>query len=415
MLATAASLMVEKEAQERHATSVWLQVASHLDPKFGGLSSAVPALAAAAESAGPHIAPFAVFCGADEDISHIGARQLHAFRFPHGRSRWMREKSLQAQLRDLIESADGVHIHGVWAEYCSIAGNIARESGKPYLVAAHGMLEGWAMQQKRLRKMLYSRLVERPNLREATCLQALTSVEVEDYRRFGLTNPIAVIPNGVEVPLGATADDFLEAYPALRGKRLALFLGRLSKKKGLDLLCRAWSNLRRQFPDAHLVIAGPDYDGTRPATENLVERFGMGDSVTFTGMLEKGMKWSALAAAHVFVLPSFSEGFSAATLEALGMGVPAIVTRRCNFPEVAEQRCGMVIEADARQVEEALGGMLAADDREMSVMRENARRLIAGRYTWSAIGKQISAVYEWILGGHLPSNVEISRCPGGIR
>ena len=415
MLATAASLMVEKEAEARKATSVWLQVASHLDPRFGGLSTAVPALAASAESAGPHLAPLAVFCGPTEDISHIAARQLHAFRFPHGRGRWMREKALQDQLRDLVESADGVHIHGVWAEYCSIAAHLSRAAGKPYLVAAHGMLESWALQQKRLRKTLYSALIERPNLREASCLQALTAAEIDDYRRYGLTNPVAVIPNGVDVPDAVTPDIFLEAFPQLRGRKLALFLGRLSRKKGLDILCRAWARIHCDFPEARLVIAGPDSDGTGPAAEALVGRLNLRESIVFTGMLAHGMKWSALAAAHLFVLPSYSEGFSAAVLEALGMGLPVAVSRQCNFPEVSSRRCGLVIEPEARQVEEALGVLLAADASEMESLRTNARALVASRYTWSAVGRMLSEVYEWILGGRLPANVELSRCAGGAR
>lgn len=394
---------------------MWLQVASHLDPRFGGLSAAVPALAEAAERSGPHIAPLAVFCAPTDDISHLDSHQLHAFRFPQGRGRWMREKSLQTRLRDLIESADGVHIHGIWEEYCSIAARLARQSGKPYLVAAHGMLEGWALKQKRLKKLVYSMLVERANLRDAACLQALTAVEVEDYRRFGLRNPVAVIPNGVDVPAQATADAFLNRFPEFKDRRLVLFLGRLHPKKGLDILCRAWARIDRSFPDAHVVIAGPDFEGTRPAIEALVDKLNLRRSVTFTGMLDREMKWSALAAAHVFVLPSHSEGFSAATLEALGMGVPAVVTRRCNFPEIAEWHCGAVVEAETRPIEEALDRILSANLGDTLAMRDNARRLIAERYTWAAVGRQISAVYEWILGGRLPANVEISRCSGGAR
>ncbi len=415
MPATAASLIVEREAEARNATSVWLHVASRLDPRFGGLSAAVPSLAAAAEHAGPLVAPLAVFSAPTDDISHIAAGRLHVFRFPRGRGRWIRERGLQARLRNLVESADGVHIHGIWEEYCSIASHLARQAGKPYLVAAHGMLEGWALRQKRLKKVLYSLLVERSNLRDATCLQALTTVEVEDYRRFGLRNPVAVVPNGVDVPAGITADLFLESFPELKGQRLALFLGRLHPKKGLDILCRAWARIHRGLPGARLVIAGPDFEGARAATEALVDKLNLRRSVTFTGMLEAGRKWSALAAADVFVLPSYSEGFSAATLEALGMGVPAVVTRQCNFPEIAEWRCGAVVEAETRPVEGGLGRILSANPGDTLAMRANARRLIAERYTWDSVGRRISQVYEWILGGRLPADVEISRCAGGAR
>src|SRR5262249_12309520 len=140
--ATLAKTIVEEKAEQRNATSVWLQVASRLDPRFGGLSAAVPALAQASERAGAHVAPLAVFGAPTDDLTHIAARGLSAFRFPQGRCRWMIEKHLQPELRELVESCDGVHIHGIWEEYCSIASHQAQVAGKPYLVAAHGMLEG---------------------------------------------------------------------------------------------------------------------------------------------------------------------------------------------------------------------------------------------------------------------------------
>lgn len=412
MPVTAYSLAVEKKAEARNASAVWLQVAEHLDPRFGGIAGSVPLLAQAAETVTRHLAPIAAFCRPDENLSHIEQRNLQVFRFPAGRGMWMRNSTLRNQLRGLIESADGVHIHGIWGEHCSMAAGIAREAGKPYIVAAHGMLEGWAMQQKRLKKMVYSMLVERPNLQAAACLQALTRGEVDDYRRFHVLNPVAVIPNGVDVPVGVTPSLFLESWPQLKDKRLVIFLSRLHPKKGLDILCQVWSRLRRRFPDHHLVLAGPDFNNTRASTQELVEMLDMREAVTFTGMLTAAMKWSALAAAELFVLPSYSEGFSMAVLEAMAMAVPVVITRPCNFPEVSERSCGMVVEPDARQIEAAMAALLGATSAERRHMGRNGQDLILQRYTWETIGRQLTDVYDWVLGGEFPSRLEVSRVAG---
>ncbi|HLK62884.1 MAG TPA: glycosyltransferase [Bryobacteraceae bacterium] len=412
MPASAYSLAIEEKAEAKKASAVWLQVAEHLDPRFGGIAGSVPLLAQAAESVARHFAPIAAFTGPEENLAHLEQRNLHVFRFPRGRSAWIRNPTWKSQLQNLIEAVDGVHIHGIWGEHCAMAAALAREAGKPYIVAAHGMLEGWALQQKRLKKMVYSALVERPNLQGAACLQALTRSEVDDYRQFHAHAPVAIIPNGVDVPVGATPDRFLEIWPQLKNKRLLLFLSRLHPKKGLDILCQTWSRLRRKYPDHHLVLAGPDFENARASTEELVDMLDMRDAVTFTGMLASGLKWSALAASELFVLPSYSEGFSMAVLEAMAMAVPVVITTPCHFPEVAEHGCGEVVEPDARQLEAALIRVLNASPSERQRMGRNGQDLILRRYTWETVGRQLTRIYDWLLGGQLPSSVEIYRTPG---
>ena len=314
-----------------------------------------------------------------------------------------------------MEAADGVHIHGIWEEYCTIASRLAREGGKPYLVAAHGMLEGWALRQKRLKKMLYSLLVERANLREATCLQALTTVEVEDYRRFGLANPVAVIPNGVEVPAGVTADAFLQAFPELRGKRLALFLGRLHPKKGLDILCRAWARIHGGIPDAHLVIAGPDFEETRAVTVagGEVESAEVRDVYRDAGPREEVERAGRGARVRAAVALRGLQRGDPGSAGHGGAGDRDAPLQLSGSRGVALRRGGG--GRDAAGGRGARPRFLTANLGDTLAMRDNARRLIAERYTWDCIGRQVSEVYEWILGGRLPGNVEVSRCARGAR
>jgi glycosyltransferase involved in cell wall biosynthesis len=284
---------------------------------------------------------------------------------------------------------------------------LARTTHKPYIVSAHGMLEKWALKHRQLKKWIYSFLIERSNLQDAACLHALTRAEVEDYRRYGLRNPVVLIPNGVDVPRTAAPDMFLEAYPHLKGKRLTIFLSRIHYKKGLDVLCEAWCNVHHKCADAHLVLAGPDFENTRSTIQAQINELRINTSVSFTGMLRGAMKWSALAAAEVFVLPSYSEGFSVAVLEAMGMGVPVVISRACNFPEVADEGCGFVIGPNAGEVQNALTQLLLANHSDVVRMGNRGRQLVSTRYTWSAVGRQISAMYDWVLGGPEPASVPV--------
>jgi glycosyltransferase involved in cell wall biosynthesis len=267
------------------------------------------------------------------------------------------------------------------------------------------MLDRWALNNKKFKKAVYAACVERPNLRRAHCLHALTHAELEDYRRFQLAVPIAVIPNGVSVPLGVGPEVFVQQYPQLQGKRLLLYMGRIHRKKGVDILCQAWLRVAPLFPDAQLVLAGPDPQNTLGSIFSLADRERLLPTVTFTGMLAGELKWSALAAASFFVLPSYSEGLSVAVLEALSMGVPVIISRQCNMPEVAATASGWIIEPDTDQLSHAISECLQKPRDEVLLMGRNAQRLARDNYSWPTIGHAMGVLYKWVLGGPRPSTV----------
>jgi glycosyltransferase involved in cell wall biosynthesis len=185
-----------------------------------------------------------------------------------------------------------------------------------------------------------------------------------------------------------------------------LFLGRIHYKKGLDILCRSWPAISRRYHDAHLVLAGPDFENTRASMESLVDELGIRKSVTFTGMLKGSMKWSALAAARLFVLPSYSEGFSVSVLEALGMGLPVVVSQECHFTEVTTRGCGWVIRPVVNELEAALRSGLATSNAGLERMGMNGRALVSEKYNWPVVGSQMASVYNWILGGVRPDCVD---------
>jgi glycosyltransferase involved in cell wall biosynthesis len=377
-----------------------LNVLEHADPKFGGITVAVPALTRAVAATGRYDGRNAAF---SEDSERGIPEFIH---LPAGTIRWARDRASRENFDALVSEADLVHVHGLWRQHAVSASHASLRHGKPYVVSAHGMLEPWALNNKGWKKRIYGALVERDNLRRAACLRALTRQEVAEYRRFGIETPAAVVPNGIDPPPSSSPDAFLSAFPDLRGRRLTLFLGRVHTKKGLHALCRAWAAVERH-PEDHLVIAGPDFEGTRGTLDTLIAALGIGAEVTFTGLLNSQLKWSALAAAHVFALPSFSEGFSMAALEAMAAGVPVILSHACNLPEVAQHECGWLVEPEMPSIAAALAEALETNAADRVRLGANGRNLVRDRFTWNTVAAQMSAVYDWILGGMRPSCVEI--------
>jgi len=356
-----------------------------------------------------HECPIVGFCNPMELDQLSEDDRSQVVQFPSSRLGWMLNTGMRKRMRQIVRAAQGVHIHGIWETHCTVTSGFARACRKPYIISAHGMLDDWALTHKRIKKALYAALVETNNLQRASCLRALTKDEVTDYRRIGLRSPVAVVPSGVLAPEGVTGDVFWEAFPQLRGKRIVLFMGRLHPKKGLPVLIQAWRQAAdSRGEDVHLVIAGPDSDNLLGSLKQMTEDLKLRDSISFIGMLKNELKWSALASAGLFVLPSFSEGFSVAVLEALAMGVPTIVSFPCHFPEVAEANCGWVIEPKIPALELALREFFQMRAGELTRLGERARALIERRFTWPVIGKQMEEVYSWLQGGQKPTSVELS-------
>ncbi len=349
----------------------------------------------------------AAFCAPGELFSAANFAELTLTEWPAGRGAWLRDGSLRLRFRDLLRQADGLHVHGLWEHSTLIAARAARTQRLPYVLSAHGMLEPWALRNKRLKKLVYAALLERPNLERASCLHALTRAEAQDYRSFGCTAPIAVVPNGVRIPNQISSDAFLMQHPALKGKRIVLFLGRIHFKKGLDLLLHAWKQIIVRWPDAHLVLAGPDFEGTRARLTTLIEQEQLREAVLFTGMLRDDLKWSALAAAECFVLPSFSEGLSVSVLEAMGVGLPVIVSEHCNLPEVADLHAGWVIPAEIAPLTQALEGMLQNRPRTNAAIGVRGREFVRTHYNWTTVARQMDEVYSWVQGGPAPVHVDL--------
>ena len=394
------------------APSRWVEVVSHIDPRYGGLSAAVPQLA---EHLG-HLnfdVDVAAFCAPQEHFQPAALTSAQLSYWPASRRPWLQSaltpssNTLGAAFRTQLRHANGVHIHGLWEQSTMTAAAAARALRIPYIVSAHGMLEPWALAAKRRKKQIYAALIERNNVARAACLHALTLAEAQHYINFGARAPIAVIPNGIALPAHTSPDEFLTRFPHLRNRRIVLFLARLHPKKGLDLLIDAWGKVSPAFPEAQLVIAGADFENTRAAIEAEAVTRGVARSVTFTGMLAGSLKWSALAAAEGFVLPSRSEGLSVSVLEAMGMGLPVIVTEPCNMPEVLERRAGWQIQPDAAQLTSALAKLLDNTLQRNSQIGARGAELVRSRFSWSTVAAQMAELYHWVEGGPAPTTIRM--------
>lgn len=337
--------------------------------------------------------------GEDDGVQLPG---IPVHRFPTGvaRKHWKGHSRalsafLDAQLRK--GSFDLVHVHEIWLYTTYTACRTAKRHSVPYIVTVHGATDGPSLGQKRLKKWAYMRCVQGRHLRSADAVQALTQAEAAHVRRIVGSTPVFVLPNGVDFAGAAKRSElraFESRHPALKDQKTILFLGRLHRIKGLDVLVRSFARICDRHSDSVLVLAGPD-DGVRARIERAVKKAGLSNRVVFTGPIYGPAKAAAFAIADIFVLPSYSEGLSISVLEALAAGVPVVISEGCCFPEVAEQSAGLVVRVDEQVLAGAMDALLS--DRELREAMGEKGRVLARQYEWPRLAAQMADRYRAVV------------------
>ena len=309
--------------------------------------------------------------------------------------------SLTSWLFKNVANYQLVHTHAIFSYPVLPAYWAAQFHKIPYVVTPHGMLEPWALVHKGYKKQLYFSLLEKPSLQRASTIHMLATLEAKRIEPLALKTPLVVVPNGVhrhDFDKPCSAEVFYQKFPAVRHKTLIIFLGRIDPKKGLDLLAPAFAAAYSKFPETHLIIAGQDNIGFLPTAQSYFKLAGCADAVTFTGMLSGAVKYAALAAASIYVAPSYSEGFSMSVLEGMAAGLPCVITTGCNFPEAEE--VSEIVDIDATQIGNALVRLLQNPERAES-MGDRAREFILGNYTWDQVAGKLVAMYGQIINKKL--------------
>lgn len=296
---------------------------------------------------------------------------------------------------------DLLHVHGVWFYPLYAVSLWGRRTGKPVIISPRGMLDSWALRQSAVAKRAMLALFAGRALREAVVLHALNEAEAESFRRFGLSNSIAIVPNGVELPC---LDDALagpvQHMPA--GRKTLLFLGRIHAKKGILALIKAWGALGRArpslFEEWRLVVAGWDDGGYLTELVSLVDELDLGQHIFFPGALYGEDKHMVLRNASAFILPSHSEGLPMSVLEAWAYGLPVFMTEACNLSVGFEANAAFEITTEPNAMANTLAQCLS-DDAALMRVGAAGRQLVAGHYQWSTVVDRTSELYSWVIGG----------------
>jgi poly(glycerol-phosphate) alpha-glucosyltransferase len=323
-------------------------------------------------------------------------------------------------LRPALAAADVelTHVHGIWLDRQWASLQWQKRTGKPVVISPRGMLDPWAVNNSAWKKKVAGVLFANESLRKAACIHALCQSEAESIRAYGLKTPIAIIPNGVEVPvLGRQR----EGDGGRKGKKQLLFLGRIHPKKGLSELLAGWAKAQslnpKAFSEWQLLIAGWDDGNHLVRLKQQASQLGLlwsdADSIEarssdlcplssdlcFMDPQYGDEKKSMLQNADAFVLPSFSEGLPMSVLEAWSYQLPVVMTDFCNIPEGFSSEAALHVEPNEVSIAQGLGQLACMSAGDLKTMGSNGRKLVERKFTWPQIATDMKAVYEWCLGG----------------
>ncbi|QRY58328.1 glycosyltransferase [Sphingobacterium siyangense] len=290
-------------------------------------------------------------------------------------------------------TVDLFHGHGIWDISVSQMAKIARRRNIPYVISIRGMLEPWSLQQSKFKKKVAMLLYQNRDLNKASCLHATAHMEADSIRALGYKNPIAVIPNGINL-----SEYPLKKVEIVSQKKRVLFLSRIHVKKGIENLIAAWEKLDISTRlNWELEIAGNGESDYIDSLNNLIKSKSLDESIRIVGSKFGDEKIRAYHDAHLFVLPTYSENFGIVIAEALACGVPVVTTNGTPWEDIKDYNAGDWIEIGVDPLVTSLEKMMKKGDLELIQMGKNGRKLIEEKYSINSVADRFFELYSWIL------------------
>lgn len=293
-----------------------------------------------------------------------------------------------------------IHQQGIWSFLSFYTLRYKRKHPDcKTVIAPRGMLDPWIVKRSPLKKWIVRKWFEDENLYKADCIHALCKSEYDSIREYGLKNPVAIIPNGTNIPDWKRNPNIFFKKPT----KTLLFLSRLHPKKGVIEMLKAYSFIKSNRPDIvakwHLKIGGWGEESFIKEIKNTIEILELSNNVELLGAVYGEAKDELLKSSDALILPTYSEGLPMTVLEAWAYGLPVLTTDYANLPEGFKTKASYRIENEPGKMSKGLTEFLSLSDKDIFRYGENGYSLALGAFSWDAIGKKLISLYDWLLTG----------------
>ena len=382
-----------------------VQVVSGLELSHGGPSYSVPRLNMALIAAGINGLIFNDLTRGD--LASEISETIVTFHRQFGATPLLRKLHLSGKMHRRLISGDDrfdlIHSHGLWRLPNIYAARAASRQKIPHVISPRGMLSQVALDFSRAGKLAFWYAAQKSAVLQAACLHATCDAEHDEIRNAGFRGPIALIPNGIDLP----DQRFLSLSEGNHPTRTLLFLGRIHPKKGLDVLIGAWAKCAATFPQWRLRIVGPA-DSTHMRWLNQLVTESGAPRVSIDGPAFGDAKWQIYQDADLFVLPSQNENFGLTVAESLACRRPVIVSKGAPWDGVEIHRCGWWVDANEQALADVMRTALETPRCVLDEMGLRGQAWMREAYSWSKIGVEMASAYAWLLGqGSRPTFVHM--------
>jgi glycosyltransferase involved in cell wall biosynthesis len=285
------------------------------------------------------------------------------------------------------------HCHGIWVPAGVAFLRYAFRHSIPTVLSPRGMLSPWALSHGSRIKRFFWHLYQRKAIVRCSAIHATSELEKDEIRQLGFRTPIAVIPNGIDIP------PYIAKQPT--ESKTALYIGRLHPKKGIELLLKTWSNIGPRFRDWNLRIVGgsrsehAENRGYLNQLKQLATRLGL-KQVTFEPYIFGNQKLKLFSDASLCVLPSYSENFGLVVAESLASGTAVLATTGTPWRDLALHDAGLCVSPDLDSISHGLEVLMAKSFEQLSQMGLKGRVWMENEFKWAEIARKISELYCWI-------------------
>lgn len=307
-------------------------------------------------------------------------------------------------LPKIIEHADIVHVHGLWLHPMWEACRLSIKNNKKLIITPRGSLEPVRLKKSSWKKKIVAPFFDNKYLKKADCIHVTAFSEYKGIRSYELKNPVAIIPNGVDIP----SQELIKAIDLKKigvnlesKKRICLFMSRINPTKGILNLLKAWKVIYHEFQAWHLIIAGPDEREYSKTIRNYISQNKLNSSVSMIDPVYGNQRFSLMSEAELFVLPTTNENFGIVIAESLSCGTPVITTHGAPWDEIEQHNCGWWIPFGENQLIKALKSGMSLSHNDLKSMGQNGKILVIKNYNWDEIGLKMYDLYSSLMNNSI--------------
>ncbi len=289
--------------------------------------------------------------------------------------------SATKEAKKIIKKFDVVYVINWYYHLGMVFTKISHELGIPFIVGPMASLEKNAQNIKKNKKFLLDKLYTNKMIKHATGFHCVGEHERKYLMKLEVNSEkIHLINNGISRLTNNIKDEtiFKKIKIDYKNDEYIITVGQINEKKGLDILIHAFSQVVKNRK-IKLVIAGTGEEKYVHKIKELAKKLSLEEVIKFSGFVTEEQKNQLLSNAKLFVSASRGDVHPIAAIEALSFGLPVIITKESDFPEIDTFEAGKTTESNESSICDSIKDLLKNQDK-LSTYSENALRLVEEKF-----------------------------------